>query len=118
MKNDFLKKWEETSVIKGFCISVFGGLLMSIIVVAISFLIMIFKFGNDGMRYSFLHLVYFNTKTMSDGSVDMNFGTTGHFLPAIIMVLVFMCFIFAIFTLTKKLLSYRVKLLNERNNTL
>jgi hypothetical protein len=119
MKNTyFLEKWKETSHFKGFCISLLCSLFISAVILVISFLSMIFASAKDGMRYSFLHLLYFHTKTLSDGSIDISFGTTGKVIPLILMMTIITCFIFAVFSVAKKLLLYRESLLNEKHNAL
>lgn len=93
--------------------STLGATIITLIVMTVSFIIMLFSSKEDGMRQTFFNTVFFNSSTKADGTITMNFGLTGNFVPILISVVGITLFIFATYVVYEKLMAYRQKLIEH-----
>ena len=80
----------------------------------VSFLMMLFSSGEDGVRYCFFHTLFFKSSTEASGNVSLNFGFTGNVFPIVFFAGVILVFLFGTYFFAKKLLQYRQYLLETR----
>ena len=80
----------------------------------ISFIVMLFSSGEDGVRYCFFNTMYFKSFTEESGKIAMSFGFTGKVFPILFFVGVLLFFMFGTYYFAKKLLQYRQYLIETR----
>lgn len=89
--------------------------LSTLSIMAISFILMVFESGEDGMRKCFFDTMYFESTTNTNGTVSMMFGLTGEVMPILFtfLVIFLICLVFQ--TSYTKLLAYRENLIKENS---
>lgn len=114
-EGEILEKWREAKVIWGGGCAAVSSVIITGICITVSFLRMLFQGGADGYRTCFFNTIYFKSVTNLKGTVSISMGLTGRYLPLIIFLIIIFVLIFGVFYMTKMLLIYRQKLLDERS---
>lgn len=65
--------------------SFYGAAAITVIIMAASFLSMLFASGEDGRRETLFHTLYVESTTSAEGAVRISFGLTQNYLPIILL---------------------------------
>ncbi len=101
----------------------FGYLVLSfttmMIILTIAFLFMLFSSGSDGLRTTMFGAIYFESQTLKNGNLLMNFGIYDNFL-LVILIGTGLIFILILFMsgFHKWLVSYKAKLIDNQNENM
>lgn len=106
---------KKPSIVKAFFGSLMGSVLITLVVMTVSFLMMMFSSGEDGYRSTLFNTIFFKSTTDAAGAVDINFGLTENYLPLIILLAAIFVFLFSAIVIYGRLKVYKEKLLVERN---
>jgi hypothetical protein len=101
---------ERRMLKKNLLISICNGLVITLFVFAIAFLVMIFSSGEDGQRQVLFDALYFNVSTANDGVVNLEFGRSDNFTP------VFLSFTAILSAITFGIVNLHGKKNNELQN--
>ncbi|MFV0498989.1 MAG: hypothetical protein ACK5NF_03030 [Bacilli bacterium] len=87
-----------------------------LIIITVSFIIMIFESGKDGLRTTFFDALYFESKTMANGNIDISMGFYDNFLIVLLIgTTVITLFIILVESIYLRLLNYKNNLKNEQD---
>lgn len=85
-------------IFKNIINSVLLGTIFTSISVVVSFLIMLFSSGEDGLRTTFFNSIFFKSIENSSGSLDISFGIyDNNFYPIFISIILFAFFSYQFF---------------------
>lgn len=91
-----------------------GSVITTGVILVASFIVMIFRSGDDGMRQCYFNTLFFNPVTQNDGSVNITFGFTEKYVPILITVFVIFWFYLCTYVIYKRLIEYRRKLMDQK----
>ena len=103
----FLEKWRDSSYASVFLGILVVDCIITLCAMTVSFLVMLFSSGEDGMRYCFFKTIYFNSITEATGNISMKFGFTGEVFPIFFFAGAIFVFMFGTYYFAKRLLQYR-----------
>lgn len=106
---------KKTSIVKVFFGSLMGSVVITLIVMTVSFLLMMFSSSEDGYRSTLFNTIFFQSTTDATGAVNIEFGLTKNYLPLIILLAAIFVFLFMTVVIYGKLKVYKENLLVERN---
>lgn len=112
----FLMKWRNSSTGVMLAVSILLSMVTTLVGMTISFLVMLFSSGEDGMRYCFFQTIFFKSATDSAGVTSMSFGLTGEWFPIVFFAGICFAMLFGTYYFAKKLLQYRHYLVENQKS--
>jgi hypothetical protein len=91
-----------------------GAIMTTLVILTISFIIMLFGSGEEGMRTTYFNTLFFQSETEKDGTLDINFGLTKGYLPIFITIIILFLFYIMITGFYKTLNTRKQKLKDVR----
>lgn len=99
---------------------IFGSLMASVIttlvIMAFSFLSMLFSSAEDGYRTTLFNTIFFNSATDADGVVNITFGLTENYAPLVAIIVILFAFFSLTYVIYTYLTAYKEALIHERKS--
>lgn len=67
---------------------ILGSVITTLVAMVLSFLNMLFRSGENGRREAFFNTLYFESKDIGNGKLEISMGATGRMMPVFITVLI------------------------------
>ena len=67
---------------------ILGSVITILVAIVLSFLKMLFSSGENGRREAFFNTLYFESKDIGNGKLEISMGATGRMMPIFITVLI------------------------------
>lgn len=67
---------------------ILGSVITTLVAMVLSFLNMLFRSGENGRREAFFNTLYFESKDIGNGKLEISMGATGRMMPIFITVLI------------------------------
>ena len=67
---------------------ILGSVISTLVIMVLTFLNMLFSSGENGRRETFFNTLYFESKDIGNGKLEISMGATGRMMPIFITVLI------------------------------
>lgn len=81
---------------------ILGSVITTLVTMVLTFLNMLFSSGENGRRETFFNTLYFESKDIGNGKLEISMGATGKTMPIIIAICLITALFYAIYLIIQK----------------
>lgn len=81
---------------------ILGSVITTLVAMVLSFLKMLFSSGENGRREAFFNTLYFESKDIGNGKLEISMGATGRMMPICITVILITIVFYVMYLIIQK----------------
>ena len=81
---------------------ILGSVTSTLVIMVLTFLNMLFSSGENGRREAFFNTLYFESKDIGNGKLEISLGVTGNTMPIFITVFLITALFYGIYLIIQK----------------